>query len=128
MTPAPSSNSACPGVSGPVLDMQQLLERCMGSQELADRCLLRFAQKLRAEVESVQQGVTNENLEELVQLAHRLKGSAATVSAVGLAKAAAAMEDYARGKTPAEPTVLFGEFQREVERFFDAVPELSQVG
>ena len=110
-----------------VLDMQQLLDRCMGSLELAERCLVRFEQKLRADVESVQQCVDGDDRPELAQIAHRVKGSAATVAAEGLAKTAGALEDYARGEGAVEPSGLMTDFLGEVERFFESVPQFHPI-
>ncbi len=114
--------------STPVLNMQQLLDRCMGNLELAERCLVRFEQKLPTDVESVQQCIDSDNREELVQVAHRIKGSAATVAAEGLAEAAAALEDYARGGDVVEPSGLLADFLGQAERFFDGVPRFTQTG
>ncbi len=111
-----------------VLNMQQLLDRCMGNLELAERCLVRFEQKLQADVDSVQQCVDSDDRAELVQVAHRVKGSAATVAAEGLAETAAALEAYARSGDAADPSGLMSDFLGEVQRFFDGVPRFTQPG
>jgi HPt (histidine-containing phosphotransfer) domain-containing protein len=115
-------------VPSQVLDMPQLLDRCLGSLDLAERCLVRFEQKLRAELECLQDAVDRDDRTELAQLAHRVKGSAATIAAGGLAQAAAALEAYGRGLNSEEPSGLMADFRSEVERFLDVVPRFSRLG
>src|SRR5690606_30807658 len=96
--------------------------------DLAERCLARFEQRLRADVENVRRCVDADDRDELAQLAHCLKGSAATVSAPALTRTAAALESYARGPGTAEGDALVTDFLREVDRFLNAVPQLGQIG
>jgi HPt (histidine-containing phosphotransfer) domain-containing protein len=62
----------------------------------------------------------------LTQVAHRVKGSAATVSAISLADAAAALEDFARGHAAADGTAVLAQFRTEVARFLQCVPRFRQ--
>ncbi|MGE0379129.1 MAG: Hpt domain-containing protein [Planctomycetaceae bacterium] len=128
MTSVTTAGGSVSGGVQPVLDMQQLLDRCLGSLELAERCLVRFTQKLQGEVECVQRCVDADDRVELAQVAHRLKGSAATVSAVSLARAAAALENYARGGVPVDVAGALQEFLHEADRFLNSVPQFSRLG
>jgi HPt (histidine-containing phosphotransfer) domain-containing protein len=112
--------------SGQVLDLPQLLGRCLGNLELAERCLVRFEQKLRADLEDVERAVDSHDYAALTQVAHRVKGSAATVSAISLADAAAALEDFARGRDASDGTAAIAQFQKEVGRFLQRVPRFRQ--
>ena len=114
--------------SGQVLDLPQLLGRCLGNLDLAERCLVRFEQRLRADLEEVERTVDAQDYAALTQVAHRVKGSAATVSAISLADAAAALEDFARERDAADATDVIAQFQNEVGRFLQCVPHFRQAG
>jgi HPt (histidine-containing phosphotransfer) domain-containing protein len=114
--------------SGQVLDLQQLLGRCLGNLALAERCLVRFEQKLRADLEEVERAVDSQDYAALTQVAHRVKGSAATVSAISLANAAAALEDFARARDAADATAIIAQFRKEVTRFLQSIPRFRQAG
>lgn len=111
----------------PVLDVQQLLDRCLGSLELAERCLVRFLQKLPEEVECLRQYFECGDDGALAQAAHRLKGSAATVAAVSLSRAAAALERWARGDDTEDPQEVLSRLSQEAERLLDSAPQFSQL-
>ncbi len=107
-----------------ILDLPQLLDRCMGQLAFADMCLTRFQQQLQADVEQLQQFGNAGNTVEVARLAHLIRGSACTIAATALASRAAALESAAR-RAPTDDTQLSSathDLMDEVQRFIEAVP------
>lgn len=67
------------------LNYDALLRRCMGNLQLAERVVDRFLNCFDQEFEQLSLALGNEDMPQLSKLAHRLKGSALTVSAERLA-------------------------------------------
>ncbi|MCA9075403.1 MAG: Hpt domain-containing protein [Planctomycetaceae bacterium] len=111
-----------------IFDQQQLLLRCMGNLEVAERCLTRFRQRLEADVEQLQQSATVGDTGEVARLAHFMKGSAATVAATALSQKAHSLECAARdgGTEEIEFDRATREFMNEAERFIEAVARLDE--
>jgi HPt (histidine-containing phosphotransfer) domain-containing protein len=97
---ATSGNSVCNQAAGPptsrVLDVEGLVNRCMGNIELAQRVLEKFRQRLPEELAELEEALRLGDVEKLARTAHRIRGSSATMSAEGLATAAAGVEDAGR--------------------------------
>jgi HPt (histidine-containing phosphotransfer) domain-containing protein len=78
------------------LDTEELLARCLGKWELAQRVLTRFRNQLLNDLTVLQQAVTAGDAVVIAKVAHRIKGAAANVSARDLRQRAAELEDVAR--------------------------------
>jgi len=120
-TPVPSSQ---------VLNLPELLDRCIGDFAFAERCLVKFQQQLKADVERLQEAVNAGDTVEAARISHLIKGSAATVAATTLAERANAVEAAARQEVScdAELVAATDVFVEEVQRFREVVPMLSQIG
>ncbi|MGC4030680.1 MAG: response regulator [Tepidisphaeraceae bacterium] len=81
--------------SASAVDVPQLVKRCTGRGDFAIRVLEKFVSQLDARVADVAAAVASGEAEACRKSAHQLKGSAATVAAVGLAQAAADLEAHA---------------------------------
>ena len=81
-----------------VLAVDELLERCMGNIEFAERVLSKFLDRFDEDLDELERGVESENSEEIARVAHRLKGASANVGAPGLRDRAAAVESLARAQ------------------------------
>jgi len=79
-----------------VLDLEGLLHRCMGNVDLVRRVLEKFQTRLPEELAELEKALEGADMERLARIAHRVRGSSATVSAEGLAQAAAEVEDASR--------------------------------
>lgn len=112
-----------PATESRVIDRQELLQRCMGNPEFAERCLTRFLQRLQADVEQLQQSVRLGATDEISRIAHLIKGSAATVAASSLSDAAGRLEVVARQFAGDEQELTRAEdgFLLEVGQFITAV-------
>jgi len=72
------------------------LNRCMGNIDLVQRVLEKFQQQIPADVADLEKALELGDAERLARIAHRVKGSSATMSAEGLAQAAAEIENASR--------------------------------
>src|SRR5205085_12588475 len=68
----------------PPLNFDQLVMRCMGRLELAQRLLASFERRFPLELSQIEQSLETGDLPTFVRQAHQLKGASANVSAPGL--------------------------------------------
>lgn len=78
------------------LNVQALLDRCMGSRQLAERLLQTFAERFPKDLEVIRTEMEAESHESTAKAAHRLKGACGNASADELALLAADLETTAR--------------------------------
>ena len=103
----------------PPLDVQQLLDRCLGNVEFVDRVLTKFHERFSDDLEQLERERQSGAGEAVASLAHRLKGSAANVAAPELQRISAQLEELGRLQRMAEiPECLEG-LRREWSRFVD---------
>jgi len=117
------SKQNCPEL--PCLEYQQLLERCVGNLDIADRLLAKFDDQLSEELPQLRQLLRIENVDELARRAHSLKGAAATVGAPALRAAAADVETLARESRLDLIAGCLANLEMERSRFAEAVAELD---
>ncbi len=79
-------------IDEPLIDAEELLGRCMGNLPLMQRLLNNFVKHLGSDLASLKLAVEHTNLTEVARLAHKVKGTALSVSALGLARAAEILE------------------------------------
>jgi HPt (histidine-containing phosphotransfer) domain-containing protein len=70
--------------ANPPLNFDQLVMRCMGRLELAQRLLASFERRFPLELSQIEQSLETGDLPAFVRQAHQLKGASANVSAPGL--------------------------------------------
>lgn len=83
-------------------DLESLLNRCMGNIDLVQRVLDKFQQRLPEELDAMEKALQLGDTEQVARIAHRVRGSSATVSAESLAQAATEIEHASREGRPAE--------------------------
>jgi HPt (histidine-containing phosphotransfer) domain-containing protein len=86
----------------PMYDLDALLNRCMGSIDLVHRVLDKFQQRLPEELEAMEKALELGDTEQVGRIAHRVRGSSATVSAERIMQAATEIESASREGRPAE--------------------------
>jgi PAS domain S-box-containing protein len=82
--------------SPPTLDIAGLLKRVMGDELLADEVMGGFAQDMPAQMQLLVGSAEADNLAELANLAHRVRGAAATIGGEALRTVATEIELAAR--------------------------------
>lgn len=99
------------------LDFEQLCRRCMGRLDLAERLLASFERRFPLELVEIESCLAEGDLPRLVQLAHRLKGASANISAPRLHALMQRLEDAACGESPDAAAGLLTQLQSEWEKF-----------
>ncbi|NLF08409.1 MAG: Hpt domain-containing protein [Pirellulaceae bacterium] len=100
-----------------VLNLDELQNRCMGNFDLVRRILSKFQTRFPEDMAEMQAALGDGNTDQLARIAHRLKGTAASVSAKGLARAAAGLEDYTRSKSGSNFTLFLDRLASEWAKF-----------
>ena len=85
-----------PREAPPPLDRRQLINRCLGRIELAERLIVSFQTRFPNEAGQIERALAEGDEPNLVRLVHQLKGAAANVSAPILHGLLTTMEHSAR--------------------------------
>lgn len=110
-----------------VLDLQGLQTRCMGNIDFVQRVLKKFQQRLPAELAELEEMVDRRDAEQIARTAHRITGSSANVSAEGLRRAAAEIEELSRAGRVTDIPVGIAHLRHEWERYLDYTSTLVLV-
>lgn len=102
-----------------VFDRQDLLTRCLGKFELAERVLAKFHSRFHLDLGELEKALRTEDLEAVSRVAHRLKGASASVAASELRAEAAEIESLARRGCLSEIVGRIEELRRDWGRFAD---------
>jgi HPt (histidine-containing phosphotransfer) domain-containing protein len=84
------------------LDLEALKERCMGNLALVERVLAKFTGQLDTDLDALERAIETNNADQAAHLAHRIKGTAGSVSARHLYVNASLAEQRAQDKQVAE--------------------------
>jgi HPt (histidine-containing phosphotransfer) domain-containing protein len=79
----------------PPIEIAALLKRCRGNQKLVDRLFSTFSVTIPEQLEAMDRALSAANAEELVRLAHSIKGAAANLDAAEMRGAAMGVEKLA---------------------------------
>jgi HPt (histidine-containing phosphotransfer) domain-containing protein len=88
---------AAPREPSPPLDRRQLINRCLGRIELAERLIASFQTRFPNEAGQIERALSEGDEPNLIRLIHQLKGASANVSAPMLHALLTRMEQSARG-------------------------------
>jgi HPt (histidine-containing phosphotransfer) domain-containing protein len=100
-------------------DYDELLDRCQGNLAFVERILGKFESQFSDEIVKLEQSHKDNDAEEVSQLAHRLKGAAATISASNLADISARIETLADSHQLHEIPEYLVVLHKEWGRFLD---------
>ena len=90
---APADQEAIESSSPQVVNLEELLDRCMGNLDLAERALQKFQETFPQELEQLESALQIGDVKQLACVAHRIKGISANISAAGVLQAAAKLEE-----------------------------------
>ena len=99
------------------VDMMALLGRCLGNFELIMRVMARFRKTGGADLEQLASAIDRSDFAAVVEIAHRFKGAAGNISAAGLHKITAGMEQLGRKQSGTELPELLAQLEVEWEKF-----------
>jgi len=114
-----------PDVVASVLDVDDLVARCLGNLEFVDRVLAMFHQRCDEDLAELERAADAGDTETVVRLAHRLKGACANASAVTLRARAEEVERAARQGLLDDARERLGNLHDEWNRFVSAVSLLE---
>ena len=104
---------------------QELLERCMGKHERVAKLCRKFAERLPEDVEELKRFHHAGDAEGLARAAHRIKGTAANLSAEEIRDAICRLEETARGGDLSDAMSLIEATEQASERFRADVESLA---
>lgn len=78
------------------VDVSELLVRCLGRADIAERVLNKFRESAPADVAEIQRAFARQDWQQIALIAHRLKGAALAVAAHPLCDQACNLETAAR--------------------------------
>ena len=99
------------------LDVEELHARCMGNLHLVHRVLDKFRTRFPEDMTEIRHAVENGDAGHVARIAHRLKGTSASVSAKGLAEAAADLERLGKADTLENVDAYVNQLDNEWKRF-----------
>ena len=99
------------------LNFDELLHRCLGNRELAQRVLTKFQVIFADELQAMRQRFEAGDWEEIGRLAHRVRGSAANVAARELSRLATELENQARLRLHCEVSRTLGTLEHQWRQF-----------
>ncbi len=107
-----------------VVDVEELLARCMGKPDLARRAMDAFRQSAQMTFQQLRTALADRDAEEARRLAHSLKGAAANVSAAQLSGAAWAVEKAANLAAFEHADSHMLKLQHELDKCLQAASDL----
>ena len=81
-----------------LFDREKLLNRCMGNDALVEKLITKFLGQLNDDLQMLGDGLSDNNAEEVVHAAHRIKGASANLSMESLRGILAEIENCARSQ------------------------------
>jgi len=108
-----------------VINLNDLLARCMGNTGIAERVLSKFQERFSVDLTELEAGLDQENAGAIAQVAHRIKGASANVSAPGLFEIAAEIEQLSRAERISEISPGIEQLRSEWARFTHGVSSLE---
>ncbi len=83
-------------ISSRIFDYAALRRRCMGNNALVEKLILKFFDQLNNDMESLSLALSQSDIEKIVLIAHRMKGSSVNLSMKGVYKSAERLESLSR--------------------------------
>lgn len=111
----------------PILELQQLFERCLGNLPLVDRLISGFQKSLAGSIAQIEAAEQAEDWRTLELIAHRLKGEAGNLGAAAIRELASQLESAAAARATGV-TSLVGQLAAAAATFqstaftFDSLP------
>lgn len=103
------------------IDLQQLVDRCLGNLELADRLIARFRERVAETALSLRQARDHEDIEAIGRLAHRLMGESANLGSATLSRLAGELESAATEDRKQDIPAIAEQLLRACEQFSENV-------
>lgn len=112
--------------SSDVLNLNELVDRCLGNLQFVERLLEQFENLLDRDVSTITQAAGARDLDTVCQIAHRIKGASANVAAPALVKVAAEIEGAAKDADLETIWSRLPVLTAERDRFVRSTPRFDQ--
>ncbi|MHB0936466.1 MAG: response regulator [Armatimonadota bacterium] len=96
------------------VNMQDLLKRCAGKESFALHMLAQFVERTGGEIDEIKAAIERQDSAAVKELAHRIKGAAATLAAEQLRQCAAQIEEYGKLADMEHARTCLGEFYTQL--------------
>ena len=106
-------------------EFDELLDRCMGNLEFAERVLTKFQDRFGDQLEELESALAQEDAEQVALVAHRLKGESASVAALGLRDRAAEIERLGRANQVSHIPPCLQQLRAEWAAFAESLASLG---
>lgn len=93
-------------VPAEVLNWDGLCKRCMDNITLVQRVLEKFQQRFPEDLDELEEALETHDAEKASRVAHRIKGSAANISAGHIQRAATEIEDLSRAERTTDAATM----------------------
>jgi len=113
-------------VEEPAIQFEQLCERVLGDRELALSLLQKARTRLEKDLKEIEEGIQNNNMEQVRKLAHKLKGTALNLSAGPLCLACENLEKSGNNDGWEDVPELFGILKKTADDFREAAKRLLE--
>ncbi len=107
------------------LQHEELLARCLGNLEFAERVLSTFQDRFEEDLAVLEQHCHANETDNIASLAHRMKGASANAAAPGLQAETARLEELARSQRADELPRQMTQLKNEWTRFTQSVTSLK---
>lgn len=114
-----TQNSSIPEVQEAPIQFDELVERCLGKIEFAERILTKFNERFPESIDQLVQSSEQGDLETVASVAHRLKGAAANISAPGILAVVEQIETKGRSGQADDLACCFDQLMSEWTRLTD---------
>lgn len=109
------------------VDFMSLLGRCLGNFKIVERAIATFRDAGWADLNQLQTALEREDFEAIVEIAHRFKGAASNVSAVGLSKLLLQAEVAGRERDLGSLTGIMADLREAWDGFQRVINALTPV-
>lgn len=110
------------------IDVQDVMDRCMGNLQLANRILSRFQDGLDETLQLLESLASQNEWEQVGKRVHRLKGEAGNVGCRPMVELAARLEDACVRGQQGAAAALLAELCRAAKQFACEVASLTETG
>jgi HPt (histidine-containing phosphotransfer) domain-containing protein len=114
-----ASHETAKSLPSAVLDMESLRNRCMGNLDLVQRLLKTFHERMPLEMDAMEEALKQSDAEAVARLAHRVRGSSASMSADGLTRAATEIEIISRSGSVEDIPASIEHLRDEWEKYLE---------
>ena len=118
--PLPDTNEEMPS-----LDFDKALERAMGDKEFLKMLLEGFVQELPDQIESIKTAIAATDATMLTEMAHKIKGAAANLSACCVSDAAKTLEEIGRSQQMDQADQPLNDLMKESQRLTEYVERVE---